>query len=64
VEQSSEAIADCLIEILNDPARAAALGRNAREYAEEHLCWVKFSDSVQELVDVMGNGEPRSARSA
>jgi glycosyltransferase involved in cell wall biosynthesis len=57
VGQSSDEIADGLIEILNDPDRAAQLGKNAREYAEEHLGWVRFARSVEEMVEGMTETE-------
>jgi glycosyltransferase involved in cell wall biosynthesis len=59
VQTSSDGIARGLIRVLCNPRRAAELSRNARAFAERHLKWDRFVDSIADHVDVMcGSGRP------
>jgi glycosyltransferase involved in cell wall biosynthesis len=60
---TAPALADGIIELLREPARAAALGAAAREYATTHLGWPRFVAMVQAVYDEIGsrNGAVDSA---
>jgi glycosyltransferase involved in cell wall biosynthesis len=51
VSPNAEAIAQGIIELLDDPERAARLGEAARRYANEYLDWTKFVRGVRDLYD-------------
>lgn len=51
VSPSAEAIAQGIIELLDDPKRAARLGEAARRYANEYLDWPTFVRGVSDLYD-------------
>ena len=49
VETTPEGLADGIVSVLCDGAKAAALAGEAREYAVEHLGWGRFLRSVAEI---------------
>ncbi|MGN6393538.1 MAG: glycosyltransferase family 4 protein [Gemmatimonadales bacterium] len=49
VPPSTPALAEGIISLLEDPARASRLGAAGRHYAATHLGWVRFRDSVDSL---------------
>jgi glycosyltransferase involved in cell wall biosynthesis len=53
VHTSSDAIAKGLIRVLSNPGRAAELSRNARAFADRHLRWDRFVDSIAGRVAMM-----------
>lgn len=56
-QPSSLGLAIAITELLEDPARVAALQAAARAYAEKHLGWIAFVRSVGELYkEVKRNG--------
>jgi glycosyltransferase involved in cell wall biosynthesis len=61
VAPHTEALAAGILALLQDELRAARLGRAARAYADEHLGWEPFVDSVAALYDEV-SGHARSAR--
>jgi glycosyltransferase involved in cell wall biosynthesis len=65
VHTSSDAIARGLIRVLSNPGRAAELSRNARAFAERHLRWDRFVDSIAGRVERMterASSGPRPGR--
>ena len=49
VAPRTEALAEGILTVLGDPARAARLAAAARRYAQTHLGWTRFVDSVEDL---------------
>ena len=49
VAPQTDAIADGILAVLSDRVRARRLGAAARTYAEKHLGWNRFVDSVEAL---------------
>jgi glycosyltransferase involved in cell wall biosynthesis len=61
VAPRTEALAAGILAVLQDELRAARLGRAARAYADQHLGWEPFVESVAALYDEVC-GHARSAR--
>jgi Glycosyltransferase len=51
VAPRTEALADGILTVLRDPARAAGLAAAARQYAKTHLGWGRFVEAVADLYD-------------
>jgi glycosyltransferase involved in cell wall biosynthesis len=51
VAPDSGALAGGILGLLRDPVRAARLAHAARRYAEEHLGWSRFVESVHDLYE-------------
>jgi glycosyltransferase involved in cell wall biosynthesis len=51
VAPESTALAGGIVSLLRDPARAARLADAARRYAEEHLGWSDFVESLASLYE-------------
>ena len=51
VPPNTRGIADGILSVLNDPARAARLGHAARTFAEEHLGWSRFVGSLGDIYE-------------
>jgi glycosyltransferase involved in cell wall biosynthesis len=51
VAPRTEALADGILSVLADPARAARLAAAARQYAKTHLGWGRFVEAVSDLYD-------------
>jgi glycosyltransferase involved in cell wall biosynthesis len=51
VAPRTEALAQGILTVLADPARAARLAAAGRQYAKTHLGWGRFVDAVAELYD-------------
>jgi glycosyltransferase involved in cell wall biosynthesis len=49
VAPRTEALAQGILAVLGDPARAQRLGAAARSYAQTYLGWNRFVDSVEAL---------------
>jgi glycosyltransferase involved in cell wall biosynthesis len=49
VAPRTEALAEGILSVLGDPERAQRLGAAARRYAQAHLGWSRFVDSVEAL---------------
>jgi glycosyltransferase involved in cell wall biosynthesis len=49
VAPRTEALAEGILAVLGDPARAQRLAAAARRYAQTHLGWSRFVDSVEDL---------------
>ena len=49
VAPRTEALAEGILSVLGDPERARCLGVAARRYAQTHLGWSRFVDSVETL---------------
>jgi glycosyltransferase involved in cell wall biosynthesis len=49
VAPETEALAQGILAVLGDPARAEGLAAAARRYAQTHLGWSRFVDSVEDL---------------
>jgi len=49
VAPQTEALAAGILAVLGDPARAQRLAAAARRYAQTHLGWSRFVDSVEDL---------------
>ena len=49
VEPGADSLASGILDVLNDPDRARRLGVAARAYAETHLGWGRFVESVDAL---------------
>ena len=49
VAPRTEALAEGILSVLGDPVRARRLGVAARRYAQTHLGWSRFVDSVETL---------------
>jgi glycosyltransferase involved in cell wall biosynthesis len=61
VAPRTEALAAGILTLLQDELRAARLSRAARAYADEHLGWEAFVESVAALYDEV-SGHARNAR--
>jgi glycosyltransferase involved in cell wall biosynthesis len=64
VEPSADAIARGLIRVLCNPSHADELARNARAFAERHLKWDRFVESIAGCVDVMTTTDWRTSERA
>jgi len=51
VAPRTDALAEGIVAVLSDSARAAGLAAAARQYAKTHLGWGRFVDAVSELYD-------------
>jgi phosphatidylinositol alpha-1,6-mannosyltransferase len=49
--RSPEAVADAIAELLDDPARAAAMGRAGRAWVEERWSWTTIAATFAELLE-------------
>ena len=49
VDPRTEALAEGILSVLDDPVRAARLGDAARHYAHKHLGWNRFVESIETL---------------
>jgi hypothetical protein len=54
----ARAMRAAMLELWNDPARAAAMGRAARAYVEKHHTLEKFCHSVRTAIDASLDGRP------
>ncbi|HEX3236602.1 MAG TPA: glycosyltransferase family 4 protein [Gemmatimonadales bacterium] len=61
VPPRTDALAGGILALLQDELRAARLSRAARAYADEHLGWEPFVESVAAIYDEVG-GHARNAR--
>ena len=53
VPTGSPQLARGILSLLQDPKRADRLARAGREYAEEHLGWARFVDSLGDLYEAV-----------
>jgi glycosyltransferase involved in cell wall biosynthesis len=60
VAPTAAAIAAGIIRVLGDPAEAARLSAAASRYADEHLSWRSFVESVGELYAEVESGQTPS----
>lgn len=58
VPPTAAALAEGISRVLSDPAEAARLAAAASRYADEHLTWRSFVDSVGELYAEVESGQP------
>jgi glycosyltransferase involved in cell wall biosynthesis len=54
----AKALRDAMLELWNDPVRAAAMGRAGRAYIEKHHALEKFCRDVQGAIDASLDGRP------
>jgi glycosyltransferase involved in cell wall biosynthesis len=59
-EPTAPALAQAILDLLGDPARAAQLGAAARAYAAENLGWKRFVTTVNAVYEDIGNRAPVS----
>jgi glycosyltransferase involved in cell wall biosynthesis len=58
VRPTTPALADGIVRLLRDPARAERLGQAGRRYAEEHLGWNTFVTGLSDLFDEVHRHAP------
>jgi glycosyltransferase involved in cell wall biosynthesis len=58
------ALREAILSLWHDPARANAMGRAAREYAERHHALEKFCGDVKDAIDASLDGDPAAADGA
>ena len=56
IEDSTEALADCLRGLLADPAAAAACGRRGADYVRQHLSWERIAERMAGLYAEITSG--------
>jgi glycosyltransferase involved in cell wall biosynthesis len=58
------ALREAILSLWHDPARASAMGRAAREYAEQHHALEKFCGDVKDAIDASLDGDVATASGA
>ena len=55
---SLDTLAEAILALLDDPARARAMGRAGHTKALEHYSWARVADRVLGHVEALGAAEP------